>query len=421
MRVESEVGVGSTFSFDVVFRRGTPTARSRRKALGLNGLRALIVDDNATNRLVLEEMLVAWSMRPTLATDGASALAALRKAAEADEPFPLIILDLMMPEMDGAALISLVREMPRLRNPQIIMLSSAGTQPDDKDVVWLSKPVKQSDLLNAIVTIISEEQVKPVTQTEILTASRQLDVLVVDDVPANRQIASHLLQKLGHKVELADNGLEAVDASAKQHFDIIFMDVQMPEMDGFEATKAIRDREAGSEAHQLIVAMTAHAMKGDRERCIEAGMDDYIAKPVRRRQMVEMIDCYFPGNTIIAESAEVNAEVAAVFDQACFLNNIDSDADLARELVSLYREDAPRYLGDLHEAFENDAQQDVVNNAHALKGLLGNFFAVARDAAANIESMARRGNLEGARAKLDTLDCDIQTFDRALDRFLEEL
>ncbi|MFT5129227.1 MAG: signal transduction histidine kinase/DNA-binding response OmpR family regulator [Rhodothermales bacterium] len=418
--VESEVNHGSTFSFDVVFYRGTPTTTARRKALGLNGLRALVVADNATNRLILEEMLTAWNMRPTLSADGPSALAALRDADDADKPFPLIILDLMMPEMDGAALVSRVREMPRLRSPQIIMLTSGGTQPNNKNVVWLSKPVKQSDLLNAIVHSVSEDALPPATDSQILRTSLRLHILVVDDVPANQQIAFHLLSKLGHQVSLAANGKQAVDATADSAFDIVFMDVQMPEMDGFEATQAIRNRETENGDRLLIIAMTAHAMKGDRERCLDAGMDDYIAKPVRRPQLIEMIDRYYPGNTIIAESTAPSASGSKVFDQHAFLENVDNDRELSRELVRLYREDAPRYLNDLQAAFASNDPKGAVSNSHALKGLLGNFFASARDSAANIESMARRGNLEGARAEIAVLDQGMQALDLAFTQFLKE-
>ena len=417
---KSQAGQGNTFSFDVIFRRGRPTTTPCRKALSLNGVRALVVDDNATNRLILQEMLTAWSMRPILAPDGASALAALREAADTDAPFPVIILDPMMPEMDGTALVSRIREMPCLRSPRIIMLSSAGTEPNDKDVVWLSKPVKQSDLLNAIVHLICKEVLAPTIESKTLAASKILKILAVDDVPANQQVAFHLLTKLGHEVTLAANGLQAVEATAESAFDLVFMDVQMPVMDGFEATQAIRKREVDSEQHQLIVAMTAHAMKGDRDRCHDSGMDDYIAKPVRRLQLVEMIDRHFPENTIIASSATPATGSSAAFDQQAFLDNVDHDHELARELITLYHQDAPRYLVGLRAAFDADHAEGVVTHSHALKGLLGNFFAVARDKAANIESMAHRGNTNGARAELAPLEQDMQILDLAFTQFLKD-
>jgi two-component system sensor histidine kinase/response regulator len=263
----------------------------------------LVVDDNETNRIILQEMIEGWGMQPTLAADGEKALEAMRRAAEAEahHKYPIALLDAMMPGMDGVALAQAIRADSALADTQLIVLSSAGPDAKLDGLAELAvarrliKPVKPSDLLQAIGEAL--ELGPPVSES--VQASREpipiakLRLLLVEDGLVNQRVAVGLLEERGHTVIVANNGLEALERLAEAGegaFDVVLMDVQMPEMDGFEATAAIREGERNSATHIPIVAMTAHAMKGDRERCLDAGMDDYVSKPLRPAVLYETVE-----------------------------------------------------------------------------------------------------------------------------------
>ena len=261
----------------------------------------LVVDDNATNRLILDELLAGWGMRPTAVDGGPAALAAMRQAGDAGEPFPLVLLDAMMPEMDGFAVAERIQRDPELAGTAVMMLSSADLRGDAERcralgiAAYLRKPVKESELLDAILAVLG---VAPVTRAEpsspaadaLPPPSRRLRILLAEDTPVNQRLAVTLLEERGHTVVVANDGREALDILERESFDLVLMDVQMPRMDGFEATAAIRAREAGTGRHIPIIAMTAHAMKGDRERCLAAGMDGYISKPIRAEQFLAVVE-----------------------------------------------------------------------------------------------------------------------------------
>jgi PAS domain S-box-containing protein len=315
--VESEVKQGSEFHFTAHF--GLPKVPGRsivpRDAATLRDMRVLVVDDNATNRQILVKMLENWQTRPLAVESGASAITTLREAQGLGRVFPLILVDAQMPEMDGFALAECIKRTPEWKSATIMMLSSAGQRGDAKRcrevgiAAYLTKPVRQAELLDAILTALGsmpsvEAATAPgtvpsaeaapvlVTRHSLRENNHHLRILLVEDNAVNRMLAVRLLEKRGHQVTMAENGKEAVAAFEKSSFDLVLMDVQMPVMDGFEATAAIRQREKASGEHLPIVAMTAHAMTGDRQRCLDAGMDDYISKPIQLQELTELLGRY---------------------------------------------------------------------------------------------------------------------------------
>jgi CheY-like chemotaxis protein len=257
------------------------------------------VDDNATNRRVLQGMLMRWDMKPTAVESGVSALQAMEIAKSTGHPFPLILLDGQMPEMDGFTLAEKIQKDPELAGATIMMLTSAGHLGDAERcrklgiTGYLVKPVRQSELLDAICHLLGEtkkESAALVTRRSLKEAKNRARILLAEDNAVNRTLAIRLLEKRGYTVAVAANGREAVNALEKENFDAILMDVQMPEMDGFAATQAIREAESTTGKRIPIIAMTAHALKGDEERCMEAGMDGYVSKPIRTNELYAALE-----------------------------------------------------------------------------------------------------------------------------------
>jgi CheY-like chemotaxis protein len=293
--VESTLGVGSTFHFTVRLGQGQPsTALTFLEPSRLHGVRVLVVDDNATNRRILHDQLSAWQMRPALAHSAQEALSLLYQAAAQGQPFPLILTDAHMPEMDGFTLVERIQQDPQLRGATILMLTSAQQKADMVRcrqlgiAVYLIKPVKPAELQQALLRALGQKrqtQGKPASAVQVQQHQRPLRILLAEDNAVNQKLAVRLLQKWGHDVVVVVNGKAALAQVEQEAFDVVLMDVQMPEMDGLEATAAIRAREHSTETHLLIIAMTAHAMKGDKERCLAAGMDDYVAKPLKSEEL----------------------------------------------------------------------------------------------------------------------------------------
>ncbi|MBZ5577156.1 MAG: response regulator [Acidobacteriia bacterium] len=299
--VESAAGQGSRFHFRARFGRSSAAVRAPAGPVNLDGVAVLVVDDNYTNRRILEEILAGWHMHPVLAGHGAEALRQLENAVEAGRAYPLVVVDAHMPEMDGFQLAERIRGNPKLSETSLMMLSSAGQRGDASRcrelgmAAYLTKPVARAELHDAIVRVLAgraetEPQVPLVTRHSLRASRREPRILLAEDNPVNRTLAIRLLQKRGYQVEVASNGREAVEKFTGGGFDAVLMDVQMPDMDGFEATAAIRAREAGTIAHIPIIAMTAHAMKGDRDRCFASGMDGYVTKPIRPEELVRQIE-----------------------------------------------------------------------------------------------------------------------------------
>ncbi len=300
--VESEPGRGSTFHFTARLGAAVPVPMTRLPEIAcLTDLRLLVVDDNASNRLFLEGLLTRWGMRPTVVDDGKAALAALNRARESGQPFHLVLTDAQMPEMDGFELANLINANPQLNGVPVVMLTSTG-QPADAVLcrqsglaAYLTKPIRQSELRAAIAQVLggdsSESKPKLVTRHSLRERkAAALRILLAEDNVVNQTLASRLLERSGHTVVVTGTGREALSAWEKQPFDLALMDVQMPEMDGLEATAAIRQKEKDTGAHLPIIAMTAHAMQQDRERCLQVGMDGYVSKPIHIDELLQAIE-----------------------------------------------------------------------------------------------------------------------------------
>ncbi|MCI0568382.1 MAG: response regulator, partial [Acidobacteria bacterium] len=313
--VESQPGQGSTFHFTARFgvEQIPAPCPVQGGVASLQGMHVLVIDDNATNRKILEAMVRHWEMVPTLAEGGGEGLAIMKESKLRSEPFPLVLLDFQMPGMDGFAVVEQILKDPDLAGATIMMLTSAGQRGDGARcrelgiAAYLVKPIRQSELLEAILLAVGrgpqERAPSPlITRHTLREGRRKVRVLLAEDNAVNQALAVRLLEKRGHSVVVAANGREALKALRQQEFDVVLMDVQMPEMDGFEATATLRAEEKRTGRHMPIVAMTAHAMKGDRERCLEAGMDDYVSKPINPEQLFDAIDRMVSGGAPGADS-----------------------------------------------------------------------------------------------------------------------
>ncbi|MBC7260323.1 MAG: PAS domain S-box protein [Chloroflexi bacterium] len=432
--VESEVGVGSTFYFTARFgiQKGVsawPTAE-----LGdMRGMAVLAVDDNETNRRILQGMLASWGLRPVPAANGREALALMRDASARGEPFPLVITDVRMPEMDGFALIEQIRANADIASARVIILSSAGMPGDaarcrDLGVDgYLIKPVKQSELLDAILTVMAPKEGEPcaptlVTRHAIREMRKHVRVLLAEDNPVNQRLATRLLEKRGHIVTVANNGREALALLERESFDVVLMDVEMPEMDGFAATAAIREREKSTGQHIPIVAMTAHAMKGDREKCLAAGMDEYISKPLKVVQLLEIVERLAAGGRE-AESAApepyVGAEPAFRLDAA--LERVGGDKDLLREISEMFLTESQTLLSQVRQAIAQGDAALLKRAGHTLKGLARNFSAdQAAQTALEVEQIGDEGRMGDAPAAAARLEAEVARLVQALREFLAQ-
>jgi two-component system sensor histidine kinase/response regulator len=296
MWVDSEVGRGSTFHFTVDLGVPDPPATKSRtpEPEGLHDLAVLVVDDNATNRRILKETLLCWHMRPVLAESGQEALELVHRHAGSGDRFALILLDAQMPGMDGLTVARQIRQNPSLADPQIMMLSSLDLKylsPELRDTShYVTKPVTRQTLLKAILKVFQNGPKPSAAPRSTRPAGvERLHILLTEDNVVNQKVVARLLEKQGHTVFVSSNGPEALLAFSREAFDLILMDVQMPGMNGYATTQAIREHELGTGRHTPIIALTAHALKGDREICLEAGMDDYLGKPVHLEELIAVL------------------------------------------------------------------------------------------------------------------------------------
>jgi PAS domain S-box-containing protein len=424
--VESEVGAGSVFHFTARFQPAdAPSETAPGEPVRVHGLRALVVDDNATNRCILREMVERWQIRSDCASGVPEALSMLRQAGEARDPCRLVLLDANMPEIDGFQLAEqLHRELGR-DGPVIVMLTS-GDRPGDAArcqqlgiTAYVLKPIKPSELLDAIVLALGgppleDEEVPCLVQPPPL---RPLHILLAEDSLVNQKLVLGLLDRDGHTVVVANNGKEALNALETQAFDLVIMDIQMPEMDGFEATAAIRSRERRQEGHVPILAMTAHAMKGDRERCLASGMDGYLAKPIRARQLREAI-VRMLGTSATAPAPDARcAENTASLDWSDALRTVGGDSKLLASLIHAFLEESPRLTAAIHQALAAGDAAALHTAAHTLKGSLQYLGAhQAAQAAYHLETLARAGDQEKAPGAWTLLESQLTELTAVLER-----
>jgi CheY-like chemotaxis protein len=401
----------------------------------------LVVDDNATNRRILEGTLKSWGARPTVVDSGRAALAALQEAARTKQPFPLLLVDAMMPEMDGFTFIEQVRRQTEGDRPTIMMLSSADSLGDGNRCrtlgisSYLVKPIKSSELQAAVMAVLNSgphsdlssfatSHVPAEAPIEPTVSAGPVSILLAEDNPVNQRVAFRILTKRGYRVQLVGNGKEALAALDRESFDLVLMDVQMPELDGFEATRAIRVEETVGGQHQPIIAMTAHAMKGDRERCLEAGMDDYVTKPIDSQQLFAVIEKTLQTFGVARRFAAPDPMPAPdpsdrreQIDLSALRARLDDDVDFIQEIIGLFLSHSPGLLADIEKAVADRDSQRIERSAHSLKGAVRNIFdGFCAQVAQQLECAGRSSDL----AKVDGLFAELRDELRHLESALEK-
>ena len=412
--VESQAGRGSTFRFSVYLERARELANPLAdENIGrLAGLSILVADDNATNRRILDEILNSWRMRPTLVDNGSAALHALRAAALNGTRFAAVLLDYMMPQMDGLELARQIREDSTIGDTPLIVLTSGGDLRIDHPLrvigihAILTKPIRQAELCRVLVsTIESHTPKRPValprngSQASGNSDSRSsrpvpLKILLAEDNPINQKVVSMMLQQLGHEVTLVGNGKKAVESCRQETFDLVFMDIQMPEMDGFEALASIRALERAEVGRKsAVIALTAHAMKGDQDRCLDAGFDGYLSKPIRSAELEKAI--------LDLASARQEAERVACgdggFDRSFALEQVGGSERLLDELIELFLDRAPDQLKRVQAGIDQADSQSTARSAHLLNGTLSQFLGSETLAPLHeLERLGKAGRIDEA-------------------------
>src|SRR5215813_1619009 len=431
--VESTVGQGSTFHFTAHFGV-CPEARAHPSYAwdSLHNLPVLVVDDNATNRRILEEQLTSWGMQPTMVDGGPAALAALHQAVQRGEPFPLVLLDAHMPSMDGFCVAAQIKQSPVLTHATIMMLTSGGPASDAARcrelgiMSYLTKPIKQSELLNAICTVfhissVTVHDTPRLSSPSRTQSQRPLHILLVEDNVVNQRLTVRLLQKWGHSVVVVGSGKEALAAVTRETFALVLMDVQMSDMDGLATTAVIRAQEQTTGTHIPIVALTAHAMQEDRERCLAAGMDAYLSKPLQAPQLFQLIDRLVPGTVLVPETAWASAPDGTVFDQQATLARVKGDREMLQEIVQLFCAEAPELLARIQTAIAHGDGRALERAAHSLKGTVISFGAqMAGEAALRLEVMGRGGDWTQAVMACTELEREVAQLGNALAVFRGE-
>jgi two-component system, sensor histidine kinase and response regulator len=440
MWLESSEGNGSTFHFTACFAAAEERSQLASPTLPeqLRGLPVLIVDDNGTNRRILCEMTRGWGMRSSAAENGAIALTAMETALQKGEPFRVILIDGQMPVMDGFELAEKLQEKikgnVRLADTTVLMLTSGG-QPGEANrcrqagiAAYLLKPVLKADLLAAILAALGRRRVEVdeghslVTRHTLRESARKLTILVAEDNPVNQAVITRVLQRMGHAPVLAQNGKEALALASTEKFDLVFMDVQMPEMDGLAATRAIRATEKNKGTHLPIFAMTAHAMKGDRELCLEAGMDGYITKPVRFSDIEQTLEDLTSAPVAPSKSsAPPRTELQTrSWNKAEALGRIGDDEELLQELCQIFLEESPKLLQKLRQAVGNGDSDGVMRAAHSLKGESSYLGAGATSRAAQqLEEMGRTKDLSRAHETFAVLEKEVASLHYQLKELAE--
>ena len=443
--MESEPGTGSTFHFTATF--GIDTEESSQPVISLppshEGLNVLVVDDNATNVRILERTLKNWGMEPTLAFDGFDAIRQVEEMRQIREvPFPLVLLDYHMPDMDGLEVAEKIREWWGADKVAILLLSSVIPQGlskklKDLDVSTnLLKPIIQSDLHEKIMQVLGrtpdrkEKMMADENSDGLISLNKNLRILLAEDNKVNQTFAVRTLEKQGHSVDVVENGNEVLESFRSGKYDLILMDVEMPVMNGYEATQQIRKIEKNADQHIPIIALTARAIKGDREKCIKAGMDDYLPKPIRTHDLYESISQLFPvgttnGDEIKKEQPETDNDQAndqeVSFDRDALLGLVDGEWAMLGEMLKVFLEQSPDYINDIRKAVNSGEGEVIRQKAHALKGVLATLQATSSyEIAKRMEEMGEAGNIDAALNLLPKLGVKLDHLTKALQLLMDE-
>ncbi len=438
--VESELGEGSTFHFTADFGiAGDEWQQARQQTDLVADLSVLLVDDNSTNRRILTEMLLNWGMHPIAASTAHEALRLLKEAQSRGQPIRLVLSDVNMPDVSGFTLAEWIRAEPTLDSTLIIMLTSGGREGDNdrreqlRISARLMKPLKQSELFDAIVTTLGVDVMRVAVRdngVHSLTVNvRPLKILLAEDNLANQKLAVGVLSRQGHQVTVAETGCEAVKLWESQPFDLILMDVQMPVLDGLEATQAIRQLEQQTGTHVPIIAMTAHAMTGDRERCLAAGMDEYLSKPIRARQIAEKLLSFF-GDAADDSAHDTSTKPVAPDDAASrepvidwnqALEGIDGDRQLLADVIGAFLETLPNSVAAITAALQSQQGVPLQRAAHSLKGeLLAIGATAAAESARQLEELGRQSSLGEAGTVFTKLQQQLTAIQEPLATFCEQ-
>jgi PAS domain S-box-containing protein len=430
IRVDSIPGQGSRFRFDARFN--IPAEKEdlpdRDYVEKLRGMHILVVDDNTTSRAIIREMVESWQMSPIMASGAKEAKAILKKAASSESSVDLALIDSDMPHSDGFALAQWLRSENMLTGKVIMMLTfqhlKRRAEFDELSVqANVVKPLHPLELQDAICIVLGLKTAPPRPKPTLRPpppgiSDQPLKILVAEDTPFNQAFIMRLLEKHGYHAALVENGTQVLEAMSRHLFDLVLMDVQMPEMDGFEATHEIRKLEKQTGNHIPIVAMTAYAVKGDRERCLAAGMDEYVSKPISSEKLFEAIKALLPGAS--GETPEPEKDAPAL-DQQSLLNAFDHDWNLFKELVEIFISDYPQMLAALQDAAGARDSETLSRAAHSLKGMLRNFQAeAAADTAFELEKMGKAGQLEGQDELIEKLDRQIAGVDKQLQNLVSQ-
>jgi two-component system, sensor histidine kinase and response regulator len=447
--VESASGKGSTFWFTVNLAKQPPGAYAHKadtSKFNLTGLRVLVVDDNATNRQILHHQIISWRMRNGQAACGREALSILRAEAAAGDPYDLVILDMQMPEMDGLSLAKTIATDPLLTVTKMVMLTSLVQRFDSNELkaagiaACLVKPVKQSKLFDCLVTVMSDSILHGAQPRKIAakaptpttprpspaTAARAIRLLLAEDNMVNQKVALRQLQKLGYSADAVANGLEVLEALTRIPYDVILMDCQMPEMDGYDATRTIRQREGdatrsgGHIRKHFIIAMTANALQGDREKCLAAGMDDYLCKPVQLNELQSALERATKVIYPEAPPADPDLQEEEVLDPKVLaeLRELREPGmpDPMAELIDLFLKDAPSRIDKLRLSLGQNDAAALCAAAHSLKGSASNLGAKnMAEICMHLEKQSRNGTLTQAAQLLENIEKEFARVQIALE------
>ena len=424
LTVESEPGRGSTFAFTARFgcQPRPPEPVADRLPVVLDNLPVLIVDDNATNRQILEQWLRAWQMEPVARGDGLAALEAIRQGAASGRPYPLVLLDARMPDMDGLTLAATIRERAELAATRIILLTSGEFSGDVARFrelridAYLFKPVQQDELLETIYRVMSRAQGDSPTATRPVPAQEpvappavSLQILVAEDNEFNAQLLEQLLVRRGHRVKVAGNGREALALAEAEVFDLLLLDIHMPELDGFQVVRAIREREQTSARHLPVIAFTARTRKEDREQCLAAGMDDFLHKPIRSAELWTAID------RVVNLDAPAERPARGLLDPRVLWDVCGGDAGILKKLCEAFRARLPDHLAEVQGALREHDSLRLRESAHKLSGMLAAFSTVAAGVAFDLEDHAARGQLAESRPLVARLERIAQELNRLVE------